>query len=109
MSDEGVVYTVEVLDAATCYSFEELCDISHLAETFVTELISYEVIVADGPAGEEYTFDQLKRLMKASRLQRDLEINTPAIALVIDLLETNQRLEQRVKWLERRSDLLKKA
>ncbi len=105
MSNESVVYTVEILDRNLCYSFEELCDISQRADTFVSELVDYEVIVADGPTDAEFTYTQLQRVLKASRLQRDLEINTPAIALVIDLLDTNFKLQQKVKQLERSTHL----
>ena len=101
MSNDSVVYTVEVLDAALCYTFEELCDISRRSDTFVSKLVDYEIIVADGPTEADFTYTQLQRLLKASRLQRDFEINTSAIALVIDLLDTKQKLEQKIKRLER--------
>lgn len=100
MSKDSLIYTVEVLDANTRYTLTELCSISRLAETVVTELLDYEVIVADGPTGNDFSHAQLLRLMKASRLLRDLEINMPGIALVIDLMETNKRLERRLKQLE---------
>lgn len=105
MSETGVVYTVEVLDASKCYSFAELCEISRLTDIVVSELIDYEVIVADGPAENSFTHTQLDRLLRASRLQHDLEINTPGVALVLDLLETNQRLERHIRKLESRTIL----
>jgi len=100
MTDKSLVYTVEVLDVAKRYSFRELCDISQLTEAVVAEFIDYEVIIADGPTGADFTYTQLDRLMRAFRLQRDLEINTPGVALAIELLESNKHLEQRIKQLE---------
>ncbi|MFT5047605.1 MAG: chaperone modulatory protein CbpM [Porticoccaceae bacterium] len=105
MTDVNVVYTVEIVGFSTRYTFREMCEISHLAEAVVTEYIDYDVIVADGPAGVDFTQKQLDRLMKAFRLQRDLEINTPGVALVIELMDSNQHLEQKIKQLKMRTIL----
>jgi len=106
MTDTSVVYTVEVLHPSTRYTLQELCEISQLTEELVIKYIDYEVIFADGPNGIGFTHTQLDRLMKAFRLQRDLEINTSGVALIIELLDSNQKLERRISQLEKRSMLV---
>ncbi len=106
MTDSSIVYTVEVLHPSTRYTLQELCEISRLTEDVVVKYIDYEVIFADGPNGIGFTHRQLDRLMKAYRLQRDLEINTSGVALVIELLDSNQKLERRIRQLEKRTTLV---
>lgn len=103
MNDETVVYTVEVVSFSARYTLQEMCETCQLAESVVKEFIDYDVIFADGPAGVDFTQKQLDRLMKAFRLRRDLEINIPGVALIIELLDSNQRLEQQIKRLEMRT------
>lgn len=83
-----------------------MCESSQLTEELVIKYVDYEVIFADGPGGIGFTHKQLDRLMKAFRLQRDLEINTSGVALVIELLDSNQKLERRVRQLEKRTILV---
>jgi len=105
MTDTSVVYTVEVLHPSTSYTLQELCEISQLTEEIVIKFIDYEVIFADGPTGIDFTHRQLDRLMRAFRLQRDLEINTSGVALVIELLDSNQKLERRIRQLEKENHM----
>ena len=54
-----------------------------------------------GPAPEDWHFPgpQVRRAQRAARLMRDLELDLPATALVLELLEEVERLRARVRQL----------
>lgn len=105
MTNNDVVQLIEVLGDEKCYSLAELCEICQLERTVVLELIEYEVIVAEAVEGDVFKQAQLDRLLKASRLQHDLEINNAGVALALDLLETIDELKQEVSLLRRYTDI----
>ncbi len=105
MTNDDVVQLIEVLGDEKSYSLAELCEICQLERTVVLELIEYDVIVAEAVEGDVFKQAQLDRLMKASRLQHDLEINNAGVALALDLLETIDELKQEVSLLRRYTDI----
>lgn len=105
MTNYDVVQPIEVLGDEKCYSLSELCEICQLERTVVLELIEYEVIVADAVEGDVFKQTQLDRLLKASRLQHDLEINNAGVALALDLLETIEELKLEISLLHRYADI----
>ena len=66
----------------------------HEIELWVVE----GVLQPRGEAPESWRFggDSLARMRLAARLARDLEINTPGVALALDLLERIAELEARL-------------
>lgn len=72
----------------------ELCEICGIEAIQLNDLIAYEILLPRGKARDNLLFDmdQLIRLRKALRLQRDLEVNYAGIALVMDLLEELEEL-----------------
>ena len=89
------------------FSLDELCDVCQVPSGFVFELIEYAIL---HPEGEEdawiFNVSQLARLQTTMRLQRDLEVNLAGAALVLDLLDEIEDLENKVALLEKH--LLKK-
>ncbi len=75
-------------------SLRELCRFCSAEENWVVELVAYGVLEPEGPSSTEWRFHgaNIIRAKKAKRLQRDLGINTPGIAMVLDLLEERDAL-----------------
>jgi len=83
--------TGEILDSLTS---SELCRFCDTDETWITELVEYGVLDPEGGSFKEWHFRgvNIVRAKKARRLQRDLGINTPGIAMVLDLLREREQL-----------------
>lgn len=81
----------------------EVCRLCLLDLTVVVELVDLGVVSSRGPAPEEWVLPatSLPRLRVAGRLMRDLGINVTGAALAIELLESQHRLERRIRHLER--------
>ena len=91
--------TSEIIDSLTS---TELCRFCDADETWVTELVEYGVLEPQGNSFAEWHFHgvNIVRAKKARRLQRDLGINTPGIALVLDLLNERQELLRALQYIE---------
>lgn len=78
------------------FTFTELCRRYQVGDDFVVELISYGVLEPTGAVQEEWRFsiEQARRVQVARRLQRDLGVNLPGIALALDLLEELERMRR---------------
>ena len=83
--------TGEVVESLTSI---ELCRFCDADETWVTELVEHGVLDPDGATFEEWHFRgvNIVRAKKARRLQRDLGINAPGIAMILDLLQERETL-----------------
>lgn len=94
--DEGVW-----LHAQCEMTLVELADTSGLPETVLRELVEYGALAPADRSAPEWAFagDCVSRLRAAARLTRDLELETPTLALVLSFLERIQRLEARVRYL----------
>ena len=80
-------------------TLEELCRRSHVDAAWVTELVDYGVIDARGGNTAEWHFAAVAiiTVAKAKRLQRDLSLNPPGIAAVLDLLEQIEDLKAQLR------------
>lgn len=77
-------------------TLHELCRFCDADEAWVVELIQHGVVEPHGSGEAEYSFGQISvlRAKKARRLERDLGINMPGIALALDLLEERDQLRR---------------
>ncbi len=104
MAKNEPIFEVELLDAHTTFTLREFCERGAVHAEFVIKLVSYGVIspVEDGDV-REWSFDlpALARLRKAQRLQQDLDINVPGLAMSLDLLDDVQQLRREVDRLNR--------
>ena len=77
-------------------TLHELCRFCDADEAWVVELIQHGVVEPHGAGMAEYSFGQISvlRAKKARRLERDLGINMPGIALALDLLEERDHLRR---------------
>lgn len=87
----------------TDLSLDELCDICHITQDMICDLVAHDIIHPRGSTPNEWLFAirELERLKKALRLKRDLELNLPSIALLFDLLDEIEAMRHRLQLLEK--------
>lgn len=87
-----------ILDDQAGLSFEELCRICDIGTDAIVEMIDEGLLEPQGRAPGEWRFRcyELRRVQIATRLQRDLRVNLPGAALIIDLLEELEELRRRM-------------
>jgi chaperone modulatory protein CbpM len=84
-------------------TFAELCEVCNITADFMNDLIEFEIIHPEGQTPDAWEFDleELMRIKRAIRLQRDLEVNLPGIVIVLDLLEEMEKLRIKAELLEK--------
>ncbi len=77
----------------------ELAECSGLAEEVVRELVDYGALSPLDPVAGVLDFNArcVARVRAAVRLSQDLELDTPALALVVSFLERIDELETRLR------------
>jgi chaperone modulatory protein CbpM len=87
----------------TSLSLGELCEICNISPDILNDFIAYEIIHPKHPDRDQWMFDlaELKRVKRALRLQRELELNLTAVAVVLDLLDQIEELRDRAEFLQR--------
>lgn len=90
-------------DEQLLLTLNELTEICDLQIDYIAALVEEGIIEPLGETPEQWRFSSsaLCRIRVIQRLQRDLEVNLPGAALVVELLEEIRQLRQRVEGLER--------
>lgn len=88
-----------VLDENISFTLIELCRYGKTSAEYIIDMVEEGILEPEGKNELEWRFDALalKRLQTAQRLQRDLRINLPGAALVLELLEEVEDLRQRLE------------
>jgi len=96
--DSKLVVTGVALDEDTRFTLVELSHACKVQREWVIELVEQGVLEPEGGKPDQWHFHAscLSRTRKARRLQQDLELNLPGVALVLDLLEEIEFLRTRV-------------
>ena len=91
-----------VTDGAT-YTLGEICLACNVTTEWIVDLVEYGAVDLLGSASPDWRFEGLTvvRVARAKRLQRDLGLNAPGIALAFDLLDEIAMLRARLKAVER--------
>jgi chaperone modulatory protein CbpM len=89
------------LHARQTVSLVELARCSGMAESELRELVDYGGLAPAESQAPEWAFsaEWIVRVRAAARLRRDLELETPALALVLAYLERIDRLEAELRRL----------
>jgi chaperone modulatory protein CbpM len=89
----------QLLDEAHEITLAELTRSCQVHAEWVMELVEEGVIEPLQPGGPQWCFaaTSIVRVQKAHRLQRDLGVNLPGIALALQLLERIDALEARLR------------
>ena len=79
-------------------SIVELSQASRTPEDLIMAWVSEGVLSPIGSSPEDWRFsgDSLKRAKTAAHLTHDLELNTPGVALALDLLDEIKRLRKQL-------------
>jgi len=96
MKPSGSDDQVRVLDETIEFSLQQFCRYCDLESESVIEMVAEGIIEPLDGAPGHWRFDgyMLKRVQIATRLQRDLDINLPGVAVILDLLEELESLRQ---------------
>lgn len=108
MSKDSDMHAVqsEIAEIGGVWTIEEICVACQVEQGWVAGLVSHGVIepVEGGQAeAAQYAAASVMRVAKAKRLERDLSLNTPGVALVLDLLDEIERLRAKLRTLPGRA------
>ena len=93
-SEDEAGLTAEIFDDRAALSIDELSRLCAVDRTYIVELVEEGVLNVVRVDTTEWRFSgaALRRARTAVRLQRDLEINLPGVALALELMEELDRL-----------------
>jgi chaperone modulatory protein CbpM len=96
------ILTGAVLDESVEMSFEELCRSCSTRRETILSMVEEGILTPVNRAGSSWRFSGVAvvRAVKATKLQRDLDLNLPGVALALELLEEIERLRDRLRRLE---------
>jgi chaperone modulatory protein CbpM len=85
-----------ILDETVTLTIDEVCEVCGVRESVVIEMVDEGVAEPlDADSGTlEFSGIAVTRLMLAWRLQRDLHVNLPGVALALDLLDEISELKR---------------
>lgn len=88
-SKSAPVVSAELVDTATFCTVDDLCLACNVDANWIAELVEHGVIEPIGEVSSDWRFTSLTivRIAKAKRLERDLNLNPPGLAVVLDLLD----------------------
>lgn len=91
-----------ILDERVELSLEDMCRACDRHAEWIIELVEVGILDPVGSEKEQWQFPgpSLKKAHAAMRLERDLELNLPGIALALDLIEEIEELRVRLYRLE---------
>jgi chaperone modulatory protein CbpM len=89
----------ELVDAAALCSIDELSVACNVDPDWIAELVEHGVIEPIGRGRSDWKFTSLTivRAAKARRLERDLNLDLPGLAVVLDLLDQIDDLRVQLK------------
>jgi chaperone modulatory protein CbpM len=85
-----------VLDNELLLSLRELCRLCGVNADMIMDMVEEGMVEPQGANPQEWCFGgtTVRRVQIALRLQRDLRVNLPGVALVLDLLEELEELRR---------------
>lgn len=103
MTDAIDLLEAHLLGEGDWIGIETLCRVCDLSLDTMTELADLGVVSPRGYSPREWQLPAtaLPRLRTLARLMRDLDLNVSGAALAVELIETQRRLEHRLRELER--------
>lgn len=80
----------------------DLCRICGSHADWVIELVDEGILAPDGQTRTHWRFEStsITVVRKVQRLQRDLRLNIPGVAVVLSLVDENAGLKRRLQMLE---------
>lgn len=95
---------IEIVEAGGHCTLEELCVACNVEADWVADLVAHGALEPSGCGRAEWRFQSLTiaSVAKAKRLERDLGLNTPGVALALELLDEIATLRARLRIYEDR-------
>ena len=89
----------DIFEEHAVLSVDELCRLCAVERTYIVELVEEGVLNVLQFHDLEWRFHgaALRRARTAMRLQRDLELNLPGVALALELMEELDRLRNELQ------------
>ena len=86
------------------FSLNEICERCGVHAEIITEMVEYGIIapIEQVQPRWQFTVTALIRLRRAQRLQRDLELNLPGLALSLELIDEVEMLRSEIADLKHR-------
>lgn len=86
------------------WRMEEFCKLAEMPGECLIEIVEQGILEPSGQAPEDWLFDAaaLAIAKRAARLQRDLQLDWPGIALALSLLDELEQLRAENRMLRRR-------
>lgn len=108
MAREIEVHDGEIVDETVRYGLKDVCDVCGVHAECIVEMVEAGIIAPQGDRPSSWRFSSLSimKSRKALRLQRDLEINLPGVAVALDLLDQVEYLRHQVKTLKQKVEKL---
>jgi len=96
------VLTGEIFEEYTVLSVDELSRLCAVDRAYIVELVEEGVLSVATVEAEQWRFagNALRRARTALRLQRDLEINLPGVALALELMEQIEAMRRELAGLK---------
>ena len=91
-----------ILDESPAIGLEDLTRLCGVSAELLILLVGEGLLAPLGQSPADWRFDghQIRRIRRALRLSHDLELDWPATALALDLLDEIRHLRQRIHCLE---------
>lgn len=85
-------------------SLTDICLAVEVPEAVILELVQHDIVRPIGAVPDQWEFDtgMIEIARRAARLQRDLELDWPAVAIVERLIEDRNQLQLENELLRRR-------
>jgi chaperone modulatory protein CbpM len=98
-SDQEGFLSGEIFEEYAVLSLEDLSRLCAVETTYIVELVEEGVLSVIEVEAPDWRFSgtALRRARTALRLQRDLEINLPGVALALELMEEIEVLRRELK------------
>lgn len=100
--DTHLQVSVEVLEEDVELTLAEFCHVCRIPADRALDLVNLGVVEPSGRQPSKWRFQgvSVRRVHRASRLQKDLGVNDAGVALALDLLDELEQLRRRLKRFE---------
>jgi chaperone modulatory protein CbpM len=88
-----------VIDEDMECSLRDICGICNIPAEIVQDMVDEGLICPRGSGPMEWRFSavEIRRIQVSIRLQRDLRVNLPGCALILDLMEELEELRRLIR------------
>jgi len=91
-----------ILDEGSEVTLDELCQACRVDQSVIMALVEEGIVepIAGGPRSYRFSGTTLPRVVRALRLQRDLELNLAGVAFALDLINEIESLRKRLQRID---------